>query len=120
VQALCDRIGPDAAVLVVGGPPTTRWYPETISAFCGVPAAAADQPDAAALRRLAAAWALRGRRVVLVASGTPALTRWGIPTNTGESLAVINPHATELPIDRPPGRYRPRLFRLSYAAVAPE
>jgi hypothetical protein len=119
MHALCSQIGPNAAVLVGGGPPTTRWYPDSIRAFCGVPTASTDQTDRAALQRLAASWGAAGRQLVLVTPSPSAIARWGIPTGSSTTLEVIAPHGLEVAINRPPSAYRPLRMRVTFAPVRP-
>jgi hypothetical protein len=119
VHALCKGIGDDSAVLFGGGRPGSAWYPETIQAFCGAPTASLDDPNPRALHSLAAAWAARGRRLVLVTNSPSSLARWGVPTTAGTTIFVANPHALALTINRPPDAYRPTSLRFTYAPVAP-
>jgi hypothetical protein len=87
LDRVCDRVGPDGAVLVARGDLLALAMPQTVRTFCGVPVASFRGPaDADDVAALAAEWADGGRSLYVLASADPPLD----PLPPGERLLVAS------------------------------
>ena len=80
-EQLCDALGPDDAVVLLGGTRLATGMPQTLRAFCGVPVAVSSaETTTGDLRTAAQAAAAAGRRLVyLSAVEQPALVDGPVP-----------------------------------------
>jgi hypothetical protein len=118
VEELCRRIGPDAAVLVVGrggervGPAVRSW--------CGVPVAFVAGIDRAEQARQAARWGDAGRALWVVADGRDELADVTGAAPGWSSTVVLADDQIEATLTRPPRAYAaPEPFRLWASPVEP-
>ena len=107
IQDTCEQVGPDAAVIVLGG-----WgrltLPQSLRSWCGVPVAAegsAISPDK--LPALAAQIKANGYRLYLVAPNPGLLEVYRVPggPQPASSSSVDQFWVPESTLDRPPERY---------------
>ena len=107
ILASCDAVGPDAAVIVVGG-----WagatLPQSLRSWCDVPVAAAGTglgPDNVA--QVAAQVRDNGYRLVLLAADAASLKGYQVDGRPAirSTVGVVNPWTPEATLDRPPSKY---------------
>jgi hypothetical protein len=102
-EALCDRLGPDAAVIVQQGKVLDRHYTQTVRAFCHIPTASVPPDENASwYQAIARRWKARGRTLYAIAPSVPFGPNWPIAM---ERFASFNYHDLQLTIEgRPHGR----------------
>ncbi len=105
IHLLCQQLGSDSAVLVVGEPAAQTWYPHTVQAFCGVPVGTLAGRDPDAIRRLATAWGERGRRLVLLSRTNRDLAAQGVAGANARLITVPADREIALTFNRPPTDY---------------
>lgn len=105
VHALCANLGPDAAVLMVGGLPASAWYPQTVRSFCGVPVATLDGVAPGTVARLSAEWRRRGRDLRLVGRTAADLAPQGVVAAAVTTIVVGGAHEIRFTINRRPDAY---------------
>lgn len=107
VEALCEALPPDAAVVVAGDLSFT--YPQTVRTFCDVPVVAyrPDAPPTSAfspeeVAPLVTAAAAQGRQLWLVAGDEPTATAFAV--GSPSSLSTITYRQWEARLERAPRR----------------
>jgi hypothetical protein len=123
VHKVCSKTKNDSAVFIFGAAYLDLELPQTIRAFCGIPAATSAH-GYIDLRALSAEWRARGRRLV-VATGTPAQFKAQVPSAIPlGSYSIPDTFDLERPRTHAPRGYAPRpliidLFEIPPAAEAP-
>ncbi len=105
----CDAVGPDAAVIVVGGYAGVT-LPGSLRNWCDIPVAAEGSalgPDKVAA--VAAQVRANGYQLFLVSADPASLTGYEIPggPEVRSTVGVDNPWMAEATLDRPPSKYVP-------------
>jgi hypothetical protein len=121
VQLACNRLGHDAAVVIVqsnqldlAGGPQYR-YPQALQAFCRVPVATAPPGLGSDFyRNLASEWAQQGRKLTVVANLPQALS---VVPGTAHVLQASKYQVLEKTLKRWPTHYRQETLILFFKPV---
>jgi hypothetical protein len=111
---VCDRLGDDAAVLVLQGDFTPWATTQGFRSYCDVPAANG-APTPARTAELARSWAVDGRQLVIVGSDANAVERTA--GSSSAALVDVGYHRLEPTLMRAPSRLLSDRWEL-YAAEA--
>ncbi len=105
VAELCGRLGPDAAVLVVGGGAAAERLPAAIRRWCDVPVAAeTTRLNIRTVRRLSSDWADSGRRLLVLSEAERHYRAARAPDAT--RLPAVEYSSLEPRVDRRPNTAR--------------
>jgi hypothetical protein len=122
VRETCERLGPDAAVVVLRTPESPLFAdmtPQTLRGFCGAEVAVSGNTDAASLQRLANEWHQVGRPFFVAASSADVLRTLVPNADISVTRQATDAQTLARTLTRRPSSYRSESFALALAGVAP-
>jgi len=106
VNHLCQRVGPNGAVLFVAGDTAEQQLAGAVRSWCNVPVGVMTTPmSASQLDQLAASWRADGRELWALSSTPRLMTAAGPGLAPDLVTTATSPHELEMTINRPPQYY---------------
>jgi hypothetical protein len=119
INATCHALGPHAAVIIAKGDDTFHaQVPQAIRSFCNVPVALThDNFDPSEYGVLARRWKAEGRTLQIVGDTTVGVAATAPGLQPRLIASVVNRHALEQTLARPPRHYTTTKFSFVIATV---
>jgi hypothetical protein len=119
VEATCRATGHDAAIVFLPQDPFGRGLASAVRAWCGVPVALlTQQPTAARVSELAAAWTPAGRTLWVLGSRADRIAQVVAGAPPKRLAAGSAPYELERALLRPPQQYAPATFVVYGSPIA--
>ena len=118
IDDVCEVLGPDAAVLIVGEGDLAAHLPAALRSFCGAAVAHAAAVAPGRVEELAAGWGAEGRPMFVMAATPTALDAISPSVGTAAYFAHRSDSLLELTLRRRPERLLPDQIQIAVAPVA--